>query len=74
MKFHLTSVVQCDFPSVGLRYTAADAAHARLDEVLHLRGEGPGSAHYLHVVSDDVVAVPSIDGTTGDHTTFQRVL
>ena len=73
-KTALTLIVDINLPAVGLSHTAADALHAGLDHLLHLRGEGARGADDLYIVGDDVVAVAAVDETASHHATVQGVL
>jgi hypothetical protein len=70
----LTLVVQVHLAAVGLCYAAADALHASLDDVLRLARERTSGSDDLHAVGDDVEAMATLDGTTGNHTALQGIL
>lgn len=70
----LTIVGHVDLSTISLGHTAADVSHATLDQLLSLGSEGAAGAADGHLVSDDVVCIATIDGATGQHTVFQRIL
>ena len=67
-------VLQVHLSSKGVCNATAHVIHPRLDQLLHLGSERPTCARYLHIVCDDVVAVSTLNRTTCDDSTLQRIL
>lgn len=70
----LTVVGHVDLSTIRLSYTAANVSHASLDQLLSLGSEGTTSATDGHLISDDIMRITTIDGTTGQYTMLQRIL